>query len=59
MVNGLAVIGYHARLQTEDEDPSLMRPELCPLDDIFRLLIDLISECKCIFFNPNHKESLI
>lgn len=43
MLNGLAVLGYHARLRPADAEPALVRPELCPIDDIFRLLIDLIS----------------
>ncbi|KAL0893484.1 hypothetical protein ABMA27_013683 [Loxostege sticticalis] len=41
MVNGLGVIAHHAGLR-DDRDP-LLRPALFPIDHMFRLLIDLIS----------------
>ncbi|XP_068630147.1 stalled ribosome sensor GCN1 [Battus philenor] len=45
MVNGLAVIARHARLRGDPCDPrDMLRPTLFPVDHMFRLLIDLISD---------------
>ncbi|XP_014362251.2 eIF-2-alpha kinase activator GCN1 isoform X1 [Papilio machaon] len=44
MVSGLAVIARHARLRGEPHDPrDMLRPALFPIDHMFRLLIDVIS----------------
>lgn len=46
MVNGLAVIAHHAALRGDpglDAEEDLLHPSLFPIDQMFRLLIDLIS----------------
>ncbi|XP_013182147.1 PREDICTED: translational activator GCN1 isoform X1 [Papilio xuthus] len=44
MVSGLAVIARHARLRGDPLDPrDMLRPALLPIDHMFRLLIDVIS----------------
>ncbi|CAH2210666.1 jg25907 [Pararge aegeria aegeria] len=48
MVNGLAVISQHAALRGQTQDlfaPDQLHPQLFPIDQMFRLLIDLIGNC--------------
>lgn len=45
MVSGLTVIARHARLRGQPHDPrDMLRPALFPIDHMFRLLIDVISQ---------------
>lgn len=44
MLNGLSVIAEHAALRVDND---MMHPSLFPIDHMFRLLIDLISEYCC------------
>lgn len=42
MLNGLAVITHHVSARPHPDDAELLHPALFPMDEIFRLLIELI-----------------
>lgn len=46
-VRGLAVISQHAALRGDCSGPlhDPLHPQLFPIDQMFRLLIDLVGEC--------------
>lgn len=49
MLRGLATISEHAAQRGSGGPRDLLRPELFPIDRMFRLLIDLISEFRACF----------
>lgn len=50
MVLGLTTISEHLAQRAGDGPQHLLRPELFPTDHLFRLLIDLISEWRAVYF---------
>lgn len=51
MVNGLAIISQHAALRGDTSDifsRDQLHPQLFPIDQMFRLLVDLIGKWSCL-----------
>ncbi|XP_028035975.1 eIF-2-alpha kinase activator GCN1 isoform X1 [Bombyx mandarina] len=46
MLNGLAVITHHVSARPHPDDAELLHPALFPMDEIFRLLIELIESTR-------------